>query len=369
MREALAPEALRIENRARFACDVAVLDELATRKLADYAAVCLLDPQPLTPAAWTALAEYVRAGGSVAICLGRKADANAFNLPAAQALLAGPMVQQAHWPSGVVLEPVNYQHPVLAKFQPLKDSVPWDAFPVFRYWQLGQLAQGARTLIPYSNGQPALVERRIDQGIVLTMTTPVSDELDKSAWNTLPTGLEPWPFVMLANEMMLYLAGSADEQLNYLAQPGLTAVLQRPAKEVRSYLLRAPSEEGFRSTSPNDPRIVVSVPAEVGNYRVEQREAGLDRGFSVNLPAEESDLTQASEADLKAVFGETEFRLARDTSAIERNVTKVRVGTELFPWVMMLVAVILGLEHVLANRFYKDAAPGGTAGAASTAGK
>ena len=38
------------------------------------------------------------------------------------------------------------------------------------------------------------------------MTTPVSEARNATAddrWNLLPTGFEPWPFVMFANEMAL----------------------------------------------------------------------------------------------------------------------------------------------------------------------
>ena len=43
----------------------------------------------------------------------------------------------------------------------------------------------------------------------------------------LPTGDEPWPFVMLSNEMLHYLTGSS--KLNYLA--GDTALVRMPADQ------------------------------------------------------------------------------------------------------------------------------------------
>ena len=48
--EALAPAAFRRTGQARFECDVIPLDELGTKPLDDYAAVCLLDPPPLSDA-------------------------------------------------------------------------------------------------------------------------------------------------------------------------------------------------------------------------------------------------------------------------------------------------------------------------------
>ena len=61
----------------------------------------------------------------------------------------------------------------------------------------------------------------------------------------------------------------------------------------------------------------------------------------------------ASEEDLDELFGPQRYRLARDSSQIERDVSLGRVGQELFPWLILLAALILGAEHVVANRFYR----------------
>jgi len=37
------------------------------------------------------------------------------------------------------------------------------------------------------------------------------------------------------------------------------------------------------------------------------------------------------------------------------NVSTGRVGRELFSWLILAAALVLGLEHVLANRFYREA--------------
>ena len=59
------------------------------------------------------------------------------------------------------------------------------------------------------------------------MTTPISDAAsDPNAWNQLPTGFKPWPFVILSNEMLLYLAGSGEERLNYAAGDRATIRLE-----------------------------------------------------------------------------------------------------------------------------------------------
>ncbi len=76
-------------------------------------------------------------------------------------------------------------------------------------------------------------------------------------------------------------------------------------------------------------------------------------GFSANLPESVSVLEQATEADLKAIFGDTPFRLAHNREEIDRSVSIGRVGRELYPILIVLVALFLGLEMIVSNRFYR----------------
>src|SRR4029078_12802245 len=61
--EALAPLDLREAGRASFKCDVIDQARLATQEIAEYAAIALLDPDPLTTDVWRKLAEYAEGGG------------------------------------------------------------------------------------------------------------------------------------------------------------------------------------------------------------------------------------------------------------------------------------------------------------------
>ena len=82
------------------------------------------------------------------------------------------------------------------------------------------------------------------------MTTPISDPASRrDAWNLLPTGDEPWPFVMLANEMMYYLVGSGQQRLNYLA--GDTAVVHLGAGREISGLFADHSRAAIRFARPS----------------------------------------------------------------------------------------------------------------------
>jgi hypothetical protein len=161
---------------------------------------------------------------------------------------------------------------------------------------------------------------------------------------------------MLINEATFYLAGSGQERLNYSA--GDTAVVHLGSGQRHPiYWLTTPRGDQIR-TPPDDQQNVVAVTSTEtpGNYRVRAggAEQGVDLGFSVNLPAEVSQLDRVSEQDLKAIFGDTPFRLARGREEIDRSVSAGRVGQELYPYLIVLLAIILGCEQALSNRFYQD---------------
>jgi hypothetical protein len=354
--QALAPDDFRRRGHAWFDCDVCDFHELAARPLADYAAVCLLDPPPLDPPVWKTLTDFAADGHGVAVFLGRNAmPVESFNLPQAQQLLAGKLLRQTPRPDyDVWLAPTDLQHPVLAKFRALAGSVPWEAFPVLRYWELAAPAGGATVVLPYNDGRPALLERPVGRGRALTMTTPVSDLAARDPWNLLPVG-EAWPFVILANQIAAYLVGSNTEQLNYYA--GQTAMVQLDAAARRqSYLLSAPGDLSLPYAADiGRSELAITATDRPGNYRLEAGGPGGTRlGFSVNYAPEQTQLDRISDKELAEQLAPVKFRLARTRQQLDRDVSQGRVGRELFPPLVLLIAVLIGLEMVMANRFYKE---------------
>lgn len=359
--EALAPSAWRKTGQARFEFQFTTYDKLPEASLEGIAVVALLDPGQAPDVIWEQLHAYARSGGGVAIFLGAAADPAVLNKPAPQLLLPGELGPlPARYPGGdLFLSTDHSQHPAVAKFLPLAGTVPWDEMPVYMYWQLPKLTQGVSVVARYRNGKPALLERPVGRGRVATMTTPISEGPETSEdnrWNRLATGLDNWPFVMLMDQMFSYLAGSSEGRLNYLA--GETAVLPLAQDQRYStYLLTTPRGDTFRQTA-DDKQQAITVPTtdRIGNYRIKAggEADGLNRGFSVNLPVSASNLDRLDEAKLKDVFGEAQYRLAHNQEEIDRDVSAGRVGQELFPILIVLIAVILGCEQVLSNRFYRE---------------
>ncbi len=360
--QALAPEAFVKSGEARFENQIISFNQLEKQNLADYAAVCLLDPPSLPDQDWNKLREYAEKGGGVGIFLGRNAaPLESFNKPAALELLPGPLVRQ--WEhQEEFFAPKNNEHPVLAKFQRISTSVPWNAFPVYQFWQIGpppEKSGGAETIIAYRNGKPALVERTIGKGRVVTMTTSASElASDKKAWNQLATGFEPWPFMMLENELMLYLARRGDDRLSYDAGELATVALPPDRKESVFSLTTPRGEHIPQAVESKQNSIGISGTNDVGNYRLEAGgDQGVHRGFSVNCRPDLTQLERTNEKELKSLFGDIDFRIAHSQEQIERAVSVGRVGKELYPFLILAVALALACEQLLSNLFYRNQAP------------
>ena len=76
----------------------------------------------------------------------------------------------------------------------------------------------------------------------------------------------------------------------------------------------------------------------------------------MNCSPEISELTRVDFATIAAALGKDRVQLARSREEIEVRVGQGRVGRELFPALILAVALVLGAEQLLANRFYRDTA-------------
>ena len=78
-------------------------------------------------------------------------------------------------------------------------------------------------------------------------------------------------------------------------------------------------------------------------------------GFSVNAPKGESRFAHLEKSDLDVIFGKDGYLLAEDAAAHKEKEKLTRYGYEVFPWLMFLILMVVTLENVLANTFYKEA--------------
>lgn len=364
---ALAPPELRQKGIARFDCELVSQSKLSDMPLEVYDAIWLIDPKPLSQQAWQRLAGYVATGGGVAVLLGGNAGKlgqidDSFNNSSAAELLPGPITLQWRLQGDdVYLAPRSLEHPVLAPFKSLEGDIPWVDFPIFKYWEFGKLADDVNTITPFSNGDPALLERPVGRGRVLSFATPLTDlPSDRNPWNYLLTGPNAWPGLILATEMANYLVDSVDRRLNFTV--GQQVELDLPTGETFDYLwlVTPPPASDRIKTTPLGPenRLVVTATDSPGTYRLEAGgEQGVSLGFSVNLPADETQLARIDEEALQQITEPENVDLARKTAAIDEMLKGLGTGTapiELFPWLLVLTVLIITTEQLVSSLFYRQ---------------
>jgi len=361
--QAIAPVALAKAGKAAFEVTFIDVTDLATLAWDDYRGIVLVDPPPLPPTTWDLLGQWVSAGHGLVVWLGPSAaDAGRFNSGASERVLGGGIVRVWRAAGGDnFLAPAALDHPMLAAFRRVGDAVPWQDFPVSRHWEFEPTPVGptadvadptAQVVAAYRNGLPAVVEHQLGQGMVVTVTTPVSQAAnDPESWNTLATGFEPWPFVMLANETLLRAIDTSDD-LNIVA--GRPASLHVSRRDVPAAFVKPPSGDEF-PVAVDQARGVMSVTATQmpGNYSVRAggAAAGMATGFSANLDPSATDFTRLTPESLAAVWGAGQ-KLARTEDELVRDVNLERIGAELFGWVILLAAAVMAADWIVANRFY-----------------
>jgi hypothetical protein len=362
--QAIAPAVLAKAGKARFDVEIVDVGQLETMPWEGVAGIVLVDPPPLSARTWELLGQWVAAGHGLVVWLGPSAgEAGRFNSDASRRVLGGGIVRVWRSPDGGnFLSPTALEHPVLAAFRRVGDAVPWQDFPVERHWEFTAADSGAVPIATYRNGLAAILEHRVGAGMVITVTTPVSQPAsDPEAWNTLATGFEPWPFVMLANETLRYAVDTSDDR-NIVA--GRSAVLHIDRRDVPAAFVRTPAGDEFPAVI-DQARGTITVTATQlpGNYvvRAGGEAGGFTKGFSANLDAAATDVVRLDDALLQAVLGPG-TRIARTEQELVRDVNLERVGAELSGWLLLFAAAMVALDWMLANRFYAPREPSAPAG-------
>jgi len=362
--EAIAPVALRKTGKARFDARVIDVAELEATAWDDAQGIVLVDPPPLPPRTWELLRDWLSVGRGLVVWLGPRAgDAARFNTAASEAVLGGRIVRVWRSPDrSNHVAPTALDSPLLAAFRRVGDAVPWQDFPVVRHWEFQPNDEaGATVVAPYRNGLAALLERRVGQGTVVIMTTPVSQTADDpEAWNSLATGFEPWPFVILANETLLHAVDTTDDR-NIVA--GMPAVLHLGRRDVTTGFVRTPVGDDVPVVVEQKRGVVTVTATQVpGNYvlRVGGDANAIRKGFSANLDPAAVDFARLPPDTLAGLFGPG-HRLARTEEELVRDVNLERIGSELFGWLAVLAALAMAADWIAANRFYapRDSATSG----------
>ena len=356
-REAIAPTLSEPGYVPPYDCKELSFGELTTVKLKNYQAVVLLDPPALDPAAWSRLTQYTSTGGAVVLALGRNAPLGEFNSPAAQRLMPASLKWRSR--NATYLRPTNFSHPMLALMSDYAESIPWSLFPVYQYWETDKIDQGAVAVSLYADLQPAIIDQSIGEGRVVLITTPFSDQSSSNdPWNLLPTGEDPWPFVLLANGIAEYGCGLQEAKLNFVAGDIVSVPIPRDLQS-DGYVVRTPTGDAVRQTRiSTQTTIAIGSTDQIGIHQVES--GGWQHSVALNLPDNEGGLVRVDFDELVQELGaEDRVKLVNDRKSLEGSIQQVRVGRELYAWVIGLLALLFIIEQFIASRFYNNPFDGG----------
>lgn len=342
--------------------------DLDGEPLSDYSAIFLLDPEPIEDPMWRILEDYVDAGGGLALFLGHNAltvrmPDEAFRSEVARQVLPGLLARD--WikqKSGVTLSLDNMTHPMLKEFRSQATRGIWQPFPVYRHWEIetDPADPGVQVIARYSNGIGALLQRDVGMGRVICMTTPVTEPVrprDRKSWNDLfnsGRGKEIWPAVMLVSELAEFLASNNRDRINLGV--GQAAALYNDINLMPAdYRLFTPRDEEPVRIASSDSTLRYKFTDTPGAYRLKGQydDESVIRGFSVNMSADVTDLQRVDEAWLTDIIGEERFQLAREREEIERQQGTTRLGQEFYPVLALAMCLLLAMELIMSNRFYK----------------
>jgi hypothetical protein len=356
-----------------FLCDVIstkAMEKKGKNDLNGYAAACLIDvsnPFPL----WDKLGEFVRGGKGLAVVLGGKewqpSKDEGYNKNPGREIIGARLVSLEEDAEGCLLRdlepdtPKATLHPLIRYFRDQRDMgvgvrFDQDSLPRARwYWKVDADPGKAQPIASYMDKEnsPAILEHRFGKGRVLLFTSALDGHFvgNQTANNYLPY----WFGMVLMINATGYLAGDADApNFNFICGQVVTVPL--PQTLALSFTLFGPDANGItiaRGKGENELRITQAV--QPGNYAVfdpttDKRVAS----FSLNSPPEESRLDRIPVEQIESLLGQG------SVLSVERGLTlsdKIKghwlQPLELFPWLMVLVLLVLAVENLLANKFYK----------------
>jgi hypothetical protein len=318
--QALATPAFRVETSAPGAA--------ATRTLAEFAAVIVSDAGILDTRAADALRRYAEGGGAVLMTLG----------PRSQRLERIPVGQQApatgrrraQGNEAARVGPVDESHPVL------REPSGWRQVRFFRHVPV-EPRDGETVLLRFENGSPLLLEQRIGQGRVLTLTSP----LDRD-WNDL--AIHPL-FVRFIGEAAAYLTG--DTGAARTAMVGTTTVVDLGGRAGAQVFDPQGRRASMLGGSAGERRLA---PDQTGFY--ELRGGGRSEWIAVNPDPRESRLARLPPAAVEQWRGLRALPEPSAAGAVSPEGSDA--GTRLIPvwmWLLVAAALLAFAEPLVANYY------------------
>jgi Aerotolerance regulator N-terminal/von Willebrand factor type A domain len=401
---AVAPDQLKTRDGrtiVEYAPDPKKPEETVAENIREFEAVCLLsvaDPSRRlgnTPdTLWDHLRAYVEGGGKLAVIPGGDLSRDGYaaggdlmpgtlgNVIDVKDLQPPPPPQTAPgWdgPSdgknGVtwfLMDDKILQHPMLRPLQEWRTNPKIDAVKYPRrtrkYWEV-KPAPGSTVIVQYNDAEkaadrhPAVLERNIKtKGRVVLLTTrmDVPADEEKRAWHDYWEFDTTW-FSVFPWMVVRYLAGdTADANFNHAAGQSVAVALPKGGvPRGTKVVIDGPGLDGndaLIEVGDKQTELRVNPPRtnQPGNFALSVDAVKWRDGFSLNVPAEESTLDKVPVEAVEDLTGKNSVlpvdKNLRLRDALDR---KFNQPVDLFPWLLIAVLVLLAVEGLVANRFYR----------------
>ncbi len=218
-----------------------------------------------------------------------------------------------------------------------------------RVLALGRLSlpprpQGARVVLEWEDGVPALVVRPLGSGAVVLVNIPLDPTLSNFTRRAV--------FLPLLHESLKAAAAPGRFKASFVFGRD-TVTVRVPAGASSAELVSPDGSRRPLEFSPSSASLVVPFALEPGLYFVRfggERET--TAAFCVNYPPGESDLTRLDLSELAARLGNA--KVLEDPTSFRHEAG----GTlDLLPFLLPVLLALFVLEFYVANTFYRAAAP------------
>ncbi|PJB35841.1 MAG: hypothetical protein CO108_24725 [Deltaproteobacteria bacterium CG_4_9_14_3_um_filter_63_12] len=312
--------------------------------------IVLADVAKLAPMLVSALESFVERGGGLLVTVGERVDADVYNevmLPLLPKPLRNVKVLARSNDPDLALkvthfDKVDFAHQVFKPFA-LPGGEGLQQLRVFAYMLVEPDAQSeARVLVSYTDGAPALLEKRHGAGLFMLLTTTIDRD-----WSDLPIQKA---FVPLSQRLVQHLARRS-EGAQCAAVVGEKRTIGLEGRDVDRVEIAGPGAKSFvlAAMDLRTPGGDVVVPDALGFYSVTARKDGVELavpelGFVANLDPRESDTTRFSPEKMASLWAGP---IVGDDSTPDWE-GQHQVG--LWPLLLFIALLFLYLETLLGFR-------------------
>jgi len=356
-----------LESVGWYSCDVRPADDPDRIDWAKYEQVTMMGLSKPSPDLWGKIADFVKKGGHLIIVPGGpEMDASSYRTEGAGLVVPRKFTSWAAVKPSITWtwNTLSPQRPILSVFRNYREQNSFfdtDPPSTFGFWKIEDGFRD-RMVVAYNDApdpdkrSPAILEWGHGLGRIYQFTVPLalgSRDIHNYAGS--------WFYMVLANEAVRTLAGDSEDQ-TFNFTNGQMVLVKWPAGEVKpgaTYYLSGPDVTATDSNVKREEgqayfRMGPEKTGSAGAFTLTAADGKWTDGFSLNVPTEESNLERIAPDSIQELFGADAISPADKKLPLSEILSgKFTQPIELFPFLMILLLIVLAVENWMGNRFYR----------------